>query len=85
MERSTRTHIISPRLTSTGSLSAERRKAFDTFGDGQGRAPLVSQNVEAYATVGVDVWVVDTRSEINLGRLEWVVGREVYGEEEDPS
>lgn len=55
------------------------------FGDGQGWAPLVSQNVEAYATVGVDVWVVDARSEVDLGRLEWVVGREVYGKEENAS
>ena len=56
-----------------------------TFRDGQGWAPLVSQDVEAYATIRVDVWVVDTRSEVDLGRLERIVGRKVYGEEEDTS
>lgn len=44
---------------------------------------MVSQYVEAYATVGVDVWMVDARREVDLRRLEGVVGREVYGEEED--
>ena len=29
--------------------------------------------------------MVDARGEVDLGRLEWVVGREVYGEEEDTS
>lgn len=29
--------------------------------------------------------MVDARSEVDLRRLEWVVGREVYGEEEDTS
>ena len=53
------------------------------FGDGQRWAPLVSQNVQADAAVGVDVGVVDARGEVDLGRLERVVGREVDGEEED--
>ena len=54
-----------------------------TLGNGQGRTPLVSQNVEADATVRVDVRVVDARSEVNLRRLERVVCGEVDGEEEN--
>lgn len=46
---------------------------------------MVSQYVEAYATIGVDVWMVDARGEVDLRGLERVVGREVYGEEEDSS
>jgi hypothetical protein len=41
------------------------------------RAPLVSQNVQADAAVGVDVWVVDAGGEVDLRGLEGVVGREV--------
>lgn len=54
-----------------------------TFGNGQGRAPLVSQDVQADAAVRVDVGVVDACGEVDLGRLEGIVGREVNGEEED--
>jgi len=53
------------------------------FRDGQCRAPLVSENVQADASVRVDVWVVDTGGEVNLRWLERVVCREVDGEEED--
>jgi hypothetical protein len=48
-----------------------------TFGDGQGGTPLITQNVQADAAVRVDVGVVDTSCEVDLGRLEWVVGWEV--------
>jgi hypothetical protein len=54
-----------------------------TFGNSQGRAPLVSQNVETDAAVGVDVGVVDAGGEVDLRGLERVVGREVNSEEED--
>lgn len=54
-----------------------------TFRDGQSRAPLVSQDVQTDAAVGVDVGVVDASGEVDLGRLEGVVGREVNGKEED--
>ena len=46
---------------------------------------MVSQDIQANAAVGVDVGVVDSRRGVNLRRLEGVVGREVYGEEEDTS
>jgi len=51
----------------------------NTFGNGQSRAPLISENVQADAAVGVDVRVVDTSREVDLWRLEWVVCREVDG------
>ena len=54
-----------------------------TFGDGQSGAPLVSQDVQADAAVGVDVGVVDARGEVDLRRLERVVCGEVDCEEED--
>ncbi len=52
---------------------------------GQRRAPLFLQNVQADAAVTVDVWVVDTRREVALGRLERVVCGELDVEEEDPA
>ena len=54
-----------------------------TFRDGQSRAPLVSENVQADAAVAVDVGVVDAGGEVDLGRLEGVVCGEMDGEEED--
>jgi len=50
--------------------------------DGQGRAPLISQNVEADASIRVDVRVIDARGEVDLGWLKGVVCREVDCEEE---
>jgi hypothetical protein len=55
----------------------------ENFRDGQGRAPLVSKDVEADAAVGVDVGVVDASGEVDLRGLEGVVGREMNCEEED--
>lgn len=54
-----------------------------TFRDCQGRTPLVSQDIQTNASVGVDVGVVDACGECNLGRLEGIICEEVYGEEED--
>lgn len=56
---------------------------FYTFRDGQRGAPLVTEDVQAYATVGVDVWVIDAGSEVNLRRLERVVRRKMYCQEEN--
>lgn len=53
-----------------------------TFADGQGWRPLVAQDVEADATIAVDVGVVDAGAEVDLGGLEGVVCGEVDGEEE---
>lgn len=64
-------------------MRRKRKVRLPTFGDGERRAPLVSQDVEANAAVGVDVRVVDAGGEVDLRRLKGVVGREVNGEEED--
>lgn len=61
------------------------RGKIQTFRDGQGRRPLVSQDVKTDASVAVDVGVVDTGGEVDLGRLEGVVCWEVDGEEENTS
>lgn len=50
-----------------------------TFWYSQGRAPLVSEDVQANAPVWVDVWMVDERSKVDLGWLEWIIGGEMYG------
>ena len=54
-----------------------------TLGDGQRGAPLVTQDVEADAAVGVDVGVVDPGCEVDLWGLEGVVRRELDLKEED--
>ena len=48
----------------------------------QGRAPLVLEDIKADTAVRVDVTVVDTGGEVDLWRLERVVGREVNVQEE---
>lgn len=53
--------------------------------NGEGRAPLVPQDIQTDTSVRVDVGVVNASGEVNLGRLERVVGREVDGEEENTS
>jgi hypothetical protein len=53
------------------------------FRDGESRAPLVSQDVQADAAIGVDIGVVDASGEVNLWWLERVVGREMDSKEED--
>ena len=58
-------------------VSQKRTDREKDLGNGQCRTPLVLQNVETNSSVGVDVAVVDSSGEVDLGRLEWVVGREV--------
>ena len=54
-----------------------------TLRDGERRAPLVSQNIQADGAVAVDVGVVNAGGEVDLRGLEGVVCGEVDGEEED--
>lgn len=56
-----------------------------TFRDREGRTPLITQNIEAYAAVRIDVGMVDSGGEIDFGRFEGVIGGEVYCQEEDSS
>jgi hypothetical protein len=44
---------------------------------------LISENIETDAAVAVDVWVIDSGGEVDLGRLKGVVCGKVDGEEED--
>ena len=53
-----------------------------TFRDCQSRAPLVTQDVETDAAVGVDVGVIDSSREVDLGWLEGVIGGEGDVQEE---
>lgn len=48
-----------------------------TFGDGQSRTPLVSQDIKAYTSVGVDIWVIDASSEVYFRWFKRIVGREM--------
>jgi hypothetical protein len=54
-----------------------------TLGNGERRAPLIPQDVQADRAVAVDVWVIDAGGEVDLRGLERVVCGEVDGEEED--
>jgi hypothetical protein len=45
--------------------------------DCQGGTPLITQDVETNAAVGVDVGVINTGGEVDLRGLEWVIGREM--------
>lgn len=53
-----------------------------TFGYGQSRTPLVSQDIQAYATVGIDVWVIDASSEVYFWWFERIIGREMNRQKE---
>ena len=58
-------------------------RSVHTLGDGERRAPLVPQNIQADGAVAVDVGVVNAGGEVDLRGLEGVVCGEVDGEEED--
>jgi len=47
------------------------------FGDCECRTPLVPQDVEADASVGVDIRMVNAGSEVDLWGLERIIGGEV--------
>jgi len=51
------------------------------LGNGEGRAPLFFQNVKANASVAVDIRVKHLRPKCNLWWFEWIVRREVNGNE----
>lgn len=47
------------------------------LGYGQSRAPLLLKDVQADAALAVDIGMVQLCLELNLGRFEWVIRREV--------
>ena len=51
----------------------------------QSRTPLIFENIQTDASVRVDVTVIDTGSEMDLGGLERIVGREVDIQKENSS
>jgi hypothetical protein len=50
-----------------------------TFTNRQSRTPLVSQDIQTDASIGINVGVVDSCDEVDLWWLERVVGGEVDG------
>ena len=75
MERST-----SPGVSVTNNVQASQRSlGCSAFRDGQSWAPLVAQNVQAYTTIRIDVWVIDTGRKVDFWWLERIVGGEMYG------
>lgn len=50
-----------------------------TFRNCERGAPLVPKNVQAYASVRVDVWVIDSGGEVDFWGLEWIIRREMDG------
>ena len=66
-------------------VSKKRTDGKQYFADRQRWAPLVLEDVQADGAVGVDVGVVDSRDEVELGRLEGVVRRELDIEGKDAS
>lgn len=64
-------------------IREHRADGEEDFRNGKGRRPLVPQNVEADAAIGIDIGMVDSGCEVDLRRLEWVVGRKVYSEKKD--
>jgi hypothetical protein len=49
----------------------------ENLGDGECWGPLFLQDIKADGSIGVDIWVVDSCGEVDLGWLEWVVSWEV--------
>ena len=64
-------------------IGEQRADRQENFRNGQGGRPLVLQDVEADASVRVDVTVINSGCERHLRWLEGVVGREVNVQEEN--
>merc|ERR1712216_1089470 len=68
----------------TGVCIAEQgRDREQDLGDGESRAPLILQDVEAYRSICIHVAMINLCRESTLGRLEGVVSREGDVQEED--
>ena len=63
-------------------ISKETADAQEHFVHSQSRTPLVLQDVQTDGSIGIDVGMVDSSGEGDLGRLEWIVGRELDVQEE---
>jgi len=49
----------------------------ENLGDGECWRPLFLQDIKANRSIGVNIWVVDSCGEVDLGWFEWVVSWEV--------
>lgn len=58
-------------------ISQERTNGEQDLTNSQSRTPLVLEDIQANSSIGIDVTVVDSRGEVDLGRFEWVIGRKV--------
>lgn len=54
-----------------------------TFGDSQSGTPLVSQDIKAYTSVGVDVRMINASSEVYFWWFKGIVGWEMNRQKED--
>jgi len=64
-------------------ISQQGTDGEENLGDGQSWGPLLLKDIEADGSIGVDVGVVDSRGEVDLWWLEWVVSWEVDVQEVD--
>jgi len=57
----------------------------EDFANGQSRTPLILQDIQADTSIRVNVAVINTSGEVNLGWLEGIIGGEVNIQEEHTS
>lgn len=63
-------------------VSQQRTDREENFGDGQRWRPILFQDVLTDRSIGVDVWMIDSGSKIDLGWLEGIVRWEMNVQEE---
>ena len=51
--------------------------------DRQGRTPLILEDIKTDTTIGINVTMIDTSGEVDLGWFEWIVSGEMDVQEED--
>jgi len=66
-------------------VSQQRTDGQQHLSDGQSGGPLILQDIQADTTVGVDVRMVNSSIETDLGRLEGIISGEVNAQEENTS
>lgn len=66
-------------------ISQQRTDGQEDLWDGESWWPLLLQDIKADGSIGVDVWMVDSRGEVDLRWLERIVCREMDVQEVDTS
>ena len=54
------------RRTSKSVTFLSHRKGYDTFGDGESRGPLITENIKTNTSVAVDIWMINACREVYL-------------------